>query len=62
MNRKPDATKIEAALERAAHKALHGTHEERSGRFKNSQPGREGGLRETGKPVGRTAVGRISEA
>ncbi len=33
MNQKPDATKIEAALKRAADKALHGTREERSGRF-----------------------------
>jgi hypothetical protein len=29
----PDVTKIEAALQRAAHKAVHGTREERSGRF-----------------------------
>jgi hypothetical protein len=33
MTKKPDATKIEAALKRAADKALHGTREERSGRF-----------------------------
>ncbi|MBX9773508.1 MAG: hypothetical protein K2Y71_03755 [Xanthobacteraceae bacterium] len=33
MSEKPDATKIEAALKRAAYKALHGTREERSGRF-----------------------------
>lgn len=33
MSEKPDSTKIEAALTRAAHKALHGTREERSGRF-----------------------------
>lgn len=33
MNQKPDATQIEAALKRAADKALHGTREERSGRF-----------------------------
>ncbi len=33
MSVKPDTTKIEAALERAARKATHGTREERSGRF-----------------------------
>ena len=33
MRQKLDTTKIEAALERAASKALHGTREERAGRF-----------------------------
>jgi len=33
MTEKPDATKIEAALKRAAYKATHGSREERSGRF-----------------------------
>ena len=33
MSQKLDAEKIDAALERAARKALHGTREERSGRF-----------------------------
>jgi hypothetical protein len=33
MNQKLDVAKIEAALRRAAYKALHGTREERSGRF-----------------------------
>ena len=33
MSQKPDATKIEAALRRAAYRAIHGTREERSGRF-----------------------------
>jgi hypothetical protein len=33
MSRGLDITKAEAALKRAAHKALHGTREERSGRF-----------------------------
>jgi len=33
MTEKPDATKIEAALKRAAQKALYGSREERSGRF-----------------------------
>lgn len=28
-----DIEKVEAALKRAAHRALHGTREERSGRF-----------------------------
>jgi hypothetical protein len=33
MTDRPDATKIEAALRRAAYKATHGSREERSGRF-----------------------------
>jgi hypothetical protein len=33
MRRGLDIEKAEAAFERAAHKALHGTREERSGRF-----------------------------
>jgi len=33
MSQKLDAAKMEAAFKRAAHKALHGTREERSGRF-----------------------------
>jgi hypothetical protein len=33
MSQKPDATKIEAALRRAAYKATQGSREERSGRF-----------------------------
>jgi hypothetical protein len=33
MSKKLDVTKVEAALRRAAHKAVHGTREERSGRF-----------------------------
>jgi hypothetical protein len=33
MSRTLDIDKVEAALKRAAHKALHGTREERSGRF-----------------------------
>jgi hypothetical protein len=33
MRRGLDIEKVEAALKRAAHKALHGTREERSGRF-----------------------------
>lgn len=32
-DRKTERQKIEAALQRAAHKAVHGTREERSGRF-----------------------------
>lgn len=39
MSQKPDSTKIDAALKRAAYKALHGTREERSGRFKSSERG-----------------------
>jgi hypothetical protein len=33
MKRTPDIEKIDAALKRAAYRALHGTREERSGRF-----------------------------
>ena len=33
MSRAIDITKAEAALKRAAHKAIHGTRQERSGRF-----------------------------
>jgi hypothetical protein len=33
MSQKLDVAKMEAAFKRAAHKALHGTREERSGRF-----------------------------
>lgn len=33
MGRKPDASKIEAALKRAAWKAQYGTREERSGKY-----------------------------
>ena len=33
MSRALDIAKAEAALKRAAHKALHGTREERSGRY-----------------------------
>lgn len=43
MSQKPDPTKIDAALKRAAYKAIHGTREERSGRFlprEGSQSGR----------------------
>jgi hypothetical protein len=37
MTQKPDSTKIDAALRRAAYKALYGNREERSGRFKPSE-------------------------
>jgi hypothetical protein len=33
MKRTPDIEKIDAALKRAAYRALYGTREERSGRF-----------------------------
>ena len=33
MNRKLDIEKVDAALKRAANKAIHGTREERAGRF-----------------------------
>jgi hypothetical protein len=33
VKRTPDIEKIDAALKRAAYRALHGTREERSGRF-----------------------------
>jgi hypothetical protein len=41
MKRGLDLEKVQAALDRAAYKALHGTREERSGRFllrKKDQP------------------------
>jgi hypothetical protein len=51
MSEKPDSTKIEAALKRAAHKALHGTREERSGRFlpKQKTPSTSGAHRDAPK-------------
>jgi hypothetical protein len=39
MSRRLDMTKAEAAFKRAAHKAVHGTREERSGRFMPKQGG-----------------------
>lgn len=33
MTQRPDETKIEAALKRAADKAMHGSREQRAGRF-----------------------------
>jgi Uncharacterized protein conserved in bacteria (DUF2188) len=39
MSQKPDSTKIDAALKRAAYRALHGTREERSGRFLSEAQG-----------------------
>jgi hypothetical protein len=35
MSRRLDIDKVEAALKRAAHKAIHGTREERSGRYRH---------------------------
>lgn len=52
MNQKPDATKIEAALKRAADKALHGTREERSGRFLKLGERRETGNERRETPRG----------
>ena len=37
MSRRPEIEDIDAALKRAAHKAVHGTREERSGRFQRVQ-------------------------
>jgi hypothetical protein len=37
MSQKLDVAKMEAAFKRAAHKALHVTREERSGRFQTKQ-------------------------
>ncbi len=39
MSRRLDMTKAEAAFKRAAHKAVHGTREERSGKFMPKQGG-----------------------
>jgi hypothetical protein len=60
MTKKPDATKIEAALKRAADKALHGTREERSGRFlvKDKQPVR----RDDDRPTNRAVAGQHKQA
>jgi hypothetical protein len=57
---KLDVPKMEAALKRAAYKALHGTREERSGRFASRTEARQPARaklpasngRETGKPKG----------
>ncbi len=51
MSQKLDVAKMEAAFKRAAHKALHGTREERSGRFllKQKTPSTSGGRRNTSK-------------
>src|SRR5580704_1848918 len=38
MNRKLDIENVDAALKRAAHKAVYGTREERSGHFQSVQP------------------------
>jgi len=38
MGRILDIEEVEAALKRAAHRAIHGTREERSGRFRPVQP------------------------
>jgi hypothetical protein len=37
MNRRLDIEKVDAALRRAAYKAVHGTREERSGRYRHVQ-------------------------
>jgi hypothetical protein len=48
MRRGLDFQKAEAALGRAAFKALHGTREEKSGRFANRTEQRGEAARETG--------------
>jgi hypothetical protein len=60
MRRGLDVEKAEAALKRAAYKALHGTREERSGRFASRAEARQPARaklpasngRETGKAKG----------
>jgi hypothetical protein len=42
MRRTPEVEKIDAALKRAAYRALHGTREERSGRYLPSGKRRDG--------------------
>jgi hypothetical protein len=56
MSEKPETTKIEAALKRAAYKALHGTREERSGRFlpKQKSPSTSGANRDASKGANST--------
>ena len=49
MSEKPDIAKIEAALKRAAYKALHGTREERSGRFLPKRPSPPGADKATSR-------------
>jgi hypothetical protein len=45
MSRGLDIAKMQAAFDRAAHKAVHGTREERSGRFSlNKDPGGKANL------------------
>lgn len=48
MKRGLDFEKAEAALKRAAEKAMHGTREERSGRFLLDERGYNAGIRESG--------------
>jgi len=50
MSQKPDSTKIDAALKRAAYKALHGTREERSGRFLPAKKTAGGSFRRAERP------------
>ncbi len=51
MSKKLDLAKMEAAFRRAAYKAIHGTREERSGRFllKEEQQSTRGGRRGAAK-------------
>ena len=53
MSRKLDMTKVEEAFKRAAYKALHGTREERSGRFllKEKAQSERGAHRESPKQL-----------
>jgi len=53
MSQKLDIAKMEAAFKRAAHKALHGTREERSGKFlpKNKGQSRRGAHPDAPKDV-----------
>ena len=49
MSQKLDVAKMEAAFKRAAHKALHGTRDERSGRFLLQQKTPPGAYRDASK-------------
>jgi hypothetical protein len=59
MTAKLDLGKMEAAFKRAAHKALHGTREERSGRFMaKAKPGQNSSRGELRSSSGRDAARR----
>jgi hypothetical protein len=54
MSEKLDIAKMEAAFTRAAHKAIHGSREERSGRFLAKQPSSAKPKSESARNAGKT--------